>query len=154
MEAAPRERPLNSRARRLPVAVTRKILNWTRPLPALLPRTVQSRVECNGKRAIIHCRASRRDPSAPSEIMMGVKCLGTSVIVLVTGLTSRESVTCWRLVHGRARAGERGRRERIYLLPFEFCLFCASSIEGIYTTHVYTTHVPRARPHRKARHST
>ena len=39
VEAAPRKRPLNSRARRLPAAVTRKILNWTRPLPALLPAT-------------------------------------------------------------------------------------------------------------------
>ena len=39
--------------------------------------------------------------------MMGVKCLGTSVIVLVTGLTSRE---CYLLE--MVRAGERGRAHR------------------------------------------
>ena len=90
--------------------------------------------------------------------MMGVKCLGTSVIVLVTGLTSRESVICWRLVHlvvpyMGARAGEsetesgeraeQGRRERIYHLSFLslLCFEHRASRVFLYNTRV---HDPRA----------
>ena len=70
VEAAPRERPLNSRARLhglLPAAVTRKIRKLDSPA-ACSPYPVQSRVERNGTRAIIYCRVPRA-----SEIMHGRK---------------------------------------------------------------------------------